>query len=112
MNSYPAMIMRATQKKMMSGPVTRSVVGQNFLSVSVCSGQPMVAKGQSQELNQVSSTSVDWENPKLSNSLAISEDSEPRQTSIRAISPNKGREFKVERSVTFPFVRVRRQLTS
>ena len=24
---YPAIIMRATQKKMMSGPVTRSVVG-------------------------------------------------------------------------------------
>ncbi len=27
LNSKPAMIMRATQKKMMSGPVTRSVVG-------------------------------------------------------------------------------------
>ena len=27
MNSSPAMIMRATQKKMISGPVTKSLVG-------------------------------------------------------------------------------------
>src|ERR1039457_3010269 len=69
------MIMRATQKKMMSGPVTRSVVGQNFFNISVCSGQPIVANGHNHELNQVSRTSGSWVKPSLSNTFASSVES-------------------------------------
>src|SRR5690606_18155438 len=60
MNSSPAMIMRATQKKMISGPVTSVSPGKNFLSEAVSSGQPRVEKGQSQDENHVSRTSGSW----------------------------------------------------
>jgi hypothetical protein len=50
-------IMRATQKKMMSKPVTRTSVGKYFFSASVSSGQPRVPMGQRPEENQVSRTS-------------------------------------------------------
>src|SRR5947208_3283315 len=39
MNFRPIIIMRATQKKMMSKPVTSTLVGQNFASSGVCLGQ-------------------------------------------------------------------------
>ncbi|MNC47527.1 hypothetical protein D3C75_965910 [compost metagenome] len=52
-----SMIMRATQKKMMSKPVTSTSVEWNFLRNSVCSGQPRVENVHRPELNQVSSTS-------------------------------------------------------
>ncbi|MNE69630.1 hypothetical protein D3C80_1653650 [compost metagenome] len=55
-----SMIMRATQKKMMSKPVTSTSVEWNFLRNSVCSGQPRVEKVHRPELNQVSSTSSSW----------------------------------------------------
>ena len=50
-------IIRATQKKMMSNPVTRIEVGKYFANSGVCSGQPSVPIGQRPEENQVSSTS-------------------------------------------------------
>jgi len=50
-------IMRATQKKMMSKPVTNTLVGWKVASSSVSSGQPKVPKVQRAEENQVSSTS-------------------------------------------------------
>ncbi len=56
--SMPEKTIRATQKKMMSYPVTISVVGyQYFRSSEFRSGQPSVEKGQSAEENHVSSTS-------------------------------------------------------
>ncbi|MNP61366.1 hypothetical protein D3C76_1565430 [compost metagenome] len=55
-----SMIMRATQKKMMSKPVTSTSVGWKVLRNSVCSGQPRVEKVHRPELNQVSSTSSSW----------------------------------------------------
>ena len=51
------MIILATQKKMMSNPVTSTSVGWKVLSSGVSSGQPRVEKVQSAELNQVSRTS-------------------------------------------------------
>ena len=57
MKCRPIIIIRATQKKMMSKPVTSTEVGYQRASSLVCSGQPMVEKGQSAEENQVSSTS-------------------------------------------------------
>ncbi|CSB24642.1 Uncharacterised protein [Vibrio cholerae] len=51
------MIMRATQKKMMSKPVTRTSVGWKTFSSGVFSGQPSVPKVHNAEENQVSSTS-------------------------------------------------------
>ncbi len=54
--------MRATQKKMISKPVTNTLVGYHVFSASVCSGQPNVEKGQSADENQVSSTSSSWRN--------------------------------------------------
>src|SRR5690606_36160069 len=60
MNSMDEKIIRATQKKMMSYPVTRMSVGKKYLRSSVSSGQPMVEKGQSADENQVSSTSSSW----------------------------------------------------
>jgi len=68
MNSSEAMIMRATQKKMMSGPVTSVSVGKNFCRSSLFSGQPRVLNGQSHELNQVSSTSSSWRSSVLPHS--------------------------------------------
>src|SRR4051794_6683047 len=51
------MTMRATQKKMMSKPVTSTDDGRNIFASSVCSGQPIVENGTSADENQVSSTS-------------------------------------------------------
>ncbi len=51
---------RATQKKMMSKPVTKTLVGWKVLSSGVCAGQPRVEKVHSPEENQVSSTSSSW----------------------------------------------------
>ncbi len=51
------MIIRATQKKMMSKPVTSTSVGWKVFRNSVCCGQPSVEKVHRPELNQVSSTS-------------------------------------------------------
>ena len=51
------MIMRATQKKMMSKPVTSTDDGRNVASSCVCAGQPSVEWHHSAELNHVSSTS-------------------------------------------------------
>ena len=48
---------RATQKKMMSKPVTNTDEGRKCLIAGVSSGQPSELKGTSAELNQVSSTS-------------------------------------------------------
>jgi hypothetical protein len=58
------MIIRATQKKMMSKPVTSTRGRVEGLSRSVSSGQPRVLKGHSAELNQVSSTSSSWRSGK------------------------------------------------
>ncbi len=63
MKCMESMIIRATQKKMMSYAVTRTVVGNQKSSSSVSSGQPRVLKGHRPELNQVSSTSGDWTSP-------------------------------------------------
>ena len=49
--------MRATQKKMMSYPVTMTLVGYQYFSSGVSSGHPMVENGHSAEENQVSRTS-------------------------------------------------------
>ena len=57
MKCWPIIIMRATQKKMMSKPVTSTLVGYQVARSLVCSGQPMVEKGHRAEENQVSSTS-------------------------------------------------------
>ena len=51
------MIIRATQKKMMSKPVTSTDDGRNLASSGVASGQPSVEWHQSAEENHVSSTS-------------------------------------------------------
>src|SRR3954470_6167430 len=51
------MIMRATQKKMMSLPVTRTSEGRKVSRSGVLSGQPSDEKGTSCEENQVSRTS-------------------------------------------------------
>src|SRR6266403_135507 len=60
MNLRPIIIMRATQKKMMSKPVTRTDVGYHVSRSRVFSGQPSVENGQRPEENQVSSTSGSW----------------------------------------------------
>src|SRR5688572_18725100 len=53
--------MRATQKKRISGAVTRTSLGKNALrSSESSSGQPRVEIGQSHEENQVSKTSSSW----------------------------------------------------
>ena len=54
------MAMRATQKKMMSKPVTSTEVGYHVRSSTVSSGQPSVEKGHRPEENHVSSTSGSW----------------------------------------------------
>src|SRR6266581_8657795 len=51
------MIMRTTQKKMMSNPVISTELGRKVLSSGVSSGQPSVEWHQSCDENQVSSTS-------------------------------------------------------
>jgi hypothetical protein len=51
------MIIRATQRKMMSRAVERTLPGYQTSSSRVCSGQPSVANGQSADENHVSSTS-------------------------------------------------------
>ena len=56
------MIIRATQKKMMSKPVTNTSVGWKVFKSSKLSGQPKVEKVHRAELNQVSSTSSSWRN--------------------------------------------------
>ncbi len=56
------MIMRATQKKMMSKPVTSTDDGRNVRNSRVSSGQPSVEWHQSADENQVSSTSSSWAN--------------------------------------------------
>ena len=53
---------RATQKKMMSKPVTSTEVGRKVLSSLVSCGQPSVENGHNAEENQVSSTSSSWRN--------------------------------------------------
>ena len=58
MKCRPIIIMRATQKKMMSKPVTSDAGRVDSASSSgVSSGQPSVENGHSAEENQVSSTS-------------------------------------------------------
>ena len=51
------MIIRATQKKMMSKPVTSTLLGRNRSCSIVFAGQPSVEKGTSADEYQVSSTS-------------------------------------------------------
>ena len=51
------MIMRTTQKKMMSKPVISTELGRNVRNSGVCCGQPSVEWHQSADENQVSSTS-------------------------------------------------------
>ena len=51
------MIIRATQKKMMSKPVTSTEDGRKVSRSGVFSGQPSEVNGTSAEENQVSSTS-------------------------------------------------------
>ncbi|MNN67220.1 hypothetical protein D3C81_1828440 [compost metagenome] len=51
------MTMRATQKKIISKPVTSTDDGRKVLKSGVSSGQPSVEKGTSADENQVSSTS-------------------------------------------------------
>ena len=58
------MIIRATQRKMMSRAVESTSVGKKALnSGASVSGQPSVANGHSAELNQVSSTSSSCSQP-------------------------------------------------
>src|ERR1017187_5907201 len=51
------MIMRTTQKKMISKPVTRTELGKKTSSSGVCSGQPSVEWHHKADENQVSNTS-------------------------------------------------------
>ena len=51
------MIIRATQKKMMSKPVTSTVEGRNRSCSTVLAGQPTVENGNCEAEYQVSSTS-------------------------------------------------------
>ena len=54
------MIIRATQKKMMSCPVISTWLGRYVSRSLEASGQPIVAIGQRDEENQVSRTSSSW----------------------------------------------------
>src|SRR5690554_5003843 len=56
------MIIRATQKKMMSNPVTNTSVGWKVLRSSVCSGHPKVENVHSADENHVSNTSSSCRN--------------------------------------------------
>jgi len=51
------MTIRATQKKIMSKPVTSVDEGKKLARAGVLSGQPKAEKGTKAELNQVSNTS-------------------------------------------------------
>ena len=51
------MTILATQKKIMSKPVTRTDDGKKWFSNSFLSGQPKDENGTKAELNQVSNTS-------------------------------------------------------
>src|ERR1700737_3638458 len=51
------MIMRTTQKEMISKPVTSTELGRNISSSRVCPGQPSVEWHHRADENQVSSTS-------------------------------------------------------
>ena len=62
-NSSEVMIIRATQRKMMSRAVVRTSVGKKALSSGVSSGHPSVANGHRAELNQVSRTSSSCSQP-------------------------------------------------
>jgi hypothetical protein len=54
--------MRATQKKRISQPVSRMVLGKNALRSTESSlGHPRVEKGKSPEENHVSSTSLSYD---------------------------------------------------
>jgi hypothetical protein len=55
--AYCIIIIRATQKKMMSKPVISVWSGNSGAAPAVSSGQPSVPMGQRPEENQVSSTS-------------------------------------------------------
>ena len=57
MKCRPIIDMRATQKKIMSKPVTSTLVGYQRLRSSVASGQPNVENGHSADENQVSKLS-------------------------------------------------------
>ena len=59
------MIMRATQKKMMSGPVTSTLVGKNFASAA----GSIVSWAHSHEENQVSRTSESCTQPSPGDSI-------------------------------------------
>src|SRR5699024_11377824 len=50
-------IMRATQKKIMSYPVTKTFVGKYFFKSAVSSGHPIVENGHKAIENQISNTS-------------------------------------------------------
>ncbi|SVK46727.1 Uncharacterised protein [Acinetobacter baumannii] len=76
MKCMVSMIMRAIQKKMMSKPLTITLVGWKVFSASVCSGQPKVEKVHRPDENQVSSTSSSW----------VSTTSAPRLFSLRTSS--------------------------
>src|SRR5207244_1532980 len=67
-SSRPAMIMRASHKKMIPRSVELTSFGYHAWSSGVSSGQPSVAKGQSADENQVSSTSSSWRNSGASHS--------------------------------------------
>ena len=56
-NSSDAIIILATQKKIISAAVERKSVGKYFFRSGVSSGQPIVENGHSQLENHVSSTS-------------------------------------------------------
>ena len=68
-NLTPNIIMRATQKNIMSKPVTRTLVGYQVFKASVCSGQPSVENGQRPEENHVSSTSSSCDSGRSAASL-------------------------------------------
>ena len=79
------MIIRATQRAMMSRAVTSTSVGKKALySGASVSGQPRVANGQSAELNQVSRTSSSCSHPSPSGGVSPTWVSSPRyQTGSR-----------------------------
>mmetsp|Transcript_12703 Transcript_12703/g.36825 ORF Transcript_12703/g.36825 Transcript_12703/m.36825 type:complete len:205 (-) Transcript_12703:1477-2091(-) len=85
------MTMRATQKKRMSRPVSRSVVGKKPRRSAVLSGHPMTENGKRPELNHVSSTSSScsrrtWSSLHPSNAAAfVRASASDRPTTQRAL---------------------------
>jgi len=63
MNSKDVNAILATQKNMMSYPVTNTFVGKYLFISSVSDGQPSVLNGQSALLNHVSKTSLSCTHP-------------------------------------------------